>query len=100
MTSRNPAIRPIQLSTLKVLNPPDDEVEHGKDRDGQADVQQVQHGVLRGRLGMKQTSHETVLNWANQRSKQDPCGPEGIPNKPHAGAQEPWQRLRIGVCGW
>jgi hypothetical protein len=37
------AIRPIQFSALKVLDPLDDEEEHGEDDDRQADVEQIRH---------------------------------------------------------
>src|ERR1700685_4467014 len=39
-------IRPIQFSALKVLNPLDDEDEHGEDDDRQADVKQIRHHKL------------------------------------------------------
>jgi len=39
-------IRPIQFSALKVLNPLDDEDEHGEDDDRQADVEQIRHHKL------------------------------------------------------
>jgi hypothetical protein len=36
-------ISPIQFSALKVLNPLDDEDEHGEDDDRQADVEEIRH---------------------------------------------------------
>ena len=39
-------IRPIQFSALKVLNPLDNEDEHGEDDDRQADVKQIRHHKL------------------------------------------------------
>jgi hypothetical protein len=39
-------MRPIQFSALKVLNPLDDEDEHGEDDDRQADVKQIRHHKL------------------------------------------------------
>ena len=41
------AIRPTQFSALKVLNPLDDEEEHGKNDDRYADDEQVIHGDSR-----------------------------------------------------
>jgi hypothetical protein len=39
------AIRPTQFSALKVLDPLDDEEEHGENDDRDADDQQVIHGL-------------------------------------------------------
>jgi hypothetical protein len=39
------AIRPIQFSALKVLDPLDDEGERAKDDERQGDVQQIPHDV-------------------------------------------------------
>jgi hypothetical protein len=45
MVSAMPTIRPSQFSALKALDPLDQEDEDGEDDDGQADIQQVVHGV-------------------------------------------------------
>jgi hypothetical protein len=37
------AIRPTQFSALKVLDPPDDQEEHGEDDERQRHVQQIPH---------------------------------------------------------
>jgi hypothetical protein len=44
MVSRTAAIRPIQFSALKVLDPLDEKEERGEDDDRQADAEQVRHG--------------------------------------------------------
>ena len=46
MVSRTPPIRPSQLLTLKALDPLHQEPERGEDDDCQADVDEVEHGVL------------------------------------------------------
>src|SRR5260370_10814052 len=40
-----PAMRPSQLSALKVLDPPDDQGEHREDDDSERYVQQIRHGA-------------------------------------------------------
>jgi hypothetical protein len=44
MVSRIEAIRPIQFSALKVLDPLDEEEERSEHDDRQADAEQVRHG--------------------------------------------------------
>jgi hypothetical protein len=48
MVSTTPAIRPSQLSALKVLNPLDQEDEQRENDDRQTDVQQIVHRELLG----------------------------------------------------
>jgi hypothetical protein len=47
------AIRPIQFSALKVLDPLDDEEEHGEDHDRQAGVEQIRHHISRRRNALR-----------------------------------------------
>jgi hypothetical protein len=52
MVSRTPPIRPSQLLTLKALDPLDQQPESGEDDDGQADVDEVEHGSSLGFGGL------------------------------------------------
>src|SRR5262249_12362319 len=46
--SRTPPIRPIQFSALKALDPLDEQPQHRKGDNGQADIEKVLHGSLLG----------------------------------------------------
>ena len=61
-----PAMRPIQFSALKALDPLDEEEERGEHHDGQPDVDEVEHGALlgvsQGRGAARSCAAQTAVN--------------------------------------
>src|SRR5215468_9451281 len=83
MVSRTPAIRPIQLSALKVLNPLHEQGEQQEDDDGQADIEEIVHTHS---YADQERHNQTAGERRELRSIRHLCGAGRLPNGPHAGA--------------
>ena len=67
------AIRPTQFSALKVLNPPDDEEEHGENDDRYADDQKVVHGDSQDLNQARDASRDGLIKALASRENCGPC---------------------------